>query len=420
MPNYYAKHIAVTPFSDLILNGIKAVKNFDPNTLKKLTWPTEKNCRKTQSGDGGKIVVEDIRILWEDNQLIFPVSDVPQAVAEKVEANVIKYTGMFIAQLDGNVAYTPSDQNIEYYYILVENVDHKLNAVRFSPDETALLDPFVKHSMPIPARFGLDYTCIHRSSNAIESFLPDSVEPPLINMMKVDRSTPVAVGRIPQRHLDSGNQHLPKSFAKKLIPIEKATVENFQFGEIITDPNYTEEVTETQWPGSITQDGFHGPLEQDFQMTWIEKQENGGHERSVESIGSSELFFKGFSGSFAGDEGKPGVEKQHELGVYKANLLMTRPDGSFYLKPASTEVSYLMGFASPKHGNKGEPDEATLKAFVFHGGQAIRLPAFTWHTVPIPLEESAIFTEVVCASNANIAIDVLQETGHPLQFSQSV
>lgn len=44
---------------------------------------------------------------------------------------------MFIAQLDGEVAYQMSDQNIEFYYILVENVDHKLAAVRFSPDQTA-------------------------------------------------------------------------------------------------------------------------------------------------------------------------------------------------------------------------------------------------------------------------------------------
>jgi hypothetical protein len=57
---------------------------------------------------------------------------------------------MFIAQLDGEVAYQPSDQNIEFYYILVENVDHKLNAIRFSPDQTAVIDSYVKHSMPIP------------------------------------------------------------------------------------------------------------------------------------------------------------------------------------------------------------------------------------------------------------------------------
>lgn len=36
--------------------------------------------------------------------------------------------------------------------------------------------------------------------------------------------------------------------------------------------------------------------------------------------GHLEIQFKGFSGSFAGDEGKPGVEFHPELGVYKANV----------------------------------------------------------------------------------------------------
>jgi hypothetical protein len=75
---------------------------------------------------------------------------------------------MFIAQLDGEVAYQPSDQNIEFYYILVENVDHKLNAIRFAPDQTAVLDPFVKHSMPIPARFGL--VSLSRSSHLMFTY----------------------------------------------------------------------------------------------------------------------------------------------------------------------------------------------------------------------------------------------------------
>jgi hypothetical protein len=36
--------------------------------------------------------------------------------------------------------------------------------------------------------------------------------------------------------------------------------------------------------------------------------------------GFNEIHFKGFSGSFAGDEGKPGVEFHPDLGVYKANV----------------------------------------------------------------------------------------------------
>jgi hypothetical protein len=47
--------------------------------------------------------------------------------------------------------------------------------------------------------------------------------------------------------------------------------------------------------------------------------------------------------------------------------LLTRPDGTFFLKPASTEASFAMAFAHAKN-SKGEPDDSTLKTFVFHGG----------------------------------------------------
>ncbi|KAI6220678.1 hypothetical protein M3Y99_01595400 [Aphelenchoides fujianensis] len=413
MVNHYASHLAITPFQpDLILNGVRVVKNFQPESLKKLPWPQEKGCRRAQGGDGGKIVAEDIRVVWENDRLIFPVSEMPQAVAERPESNVIKYTGPL---------HRPTGRrgrNIDYFYILVENVDHKFNAIRFAPDETVVIDPFVKHSMPLPCRFGLDYTAFHRSTNAVESFLPDA-----INLMKVDRSTPVAVGRIPQRHLASSNEHhsLSKSFAKKILTLEEANAENFQpFGRLVFDPNHVEEVSDSPWPGVATQEGFAGLLEQDFQMAW-QPTEAGHSELAFKASGQQGLqsILLGFSGSFAGDEGRPGVEHHPELGVYKANLLITRPDGSFFLRPASTEVTYAMVFALPKHEGKGEPDESTLKAFAFRGC-GLRVPAFVWHSVPIPLDPSAIFTEIVPATNANISIEVNAECGHPLQFSQGV
>lgn len=235
---------------------------------------------------------------------------------------------MFIAQLDGEVAYQPSDQNIEFYYILVENVDRKLSAIRFSPDQTAVVDPFVKHSMPIPARFGLDYAVFHRPTNAIEAFLPDSAEPPIFNLMKVDRATLFAAGRIPQRQLASGSEHfsLSKSFSKKVLAAEEPNADSFaNYGQIITDPAHVEKVHEVPWPGVTTQDGYSGSLEQDFQMSWYVYQSNENlidARRTKNDAGYNELNFKGFSGSFAGDEGKPGVEYHPDSNVYKANVIL--------------------------------------------------------------------------------------------------
>ncbi|CAD5232186.1 unnamed protein product [Bursaphelenchus xylophilus] len=415
MPHIFDKHIAITPYHpDLVLNGIKAVKDLSEYTLKKLPWPHEKGHRKPAGGDGGEIVAETINVVWQDNQLVFPLSDVPQALATRGrDHSIIKYHGLFLAQLDGEVAYQPSEQNVDFYYILIENVDHKWNVIRFAADQTAIVDPFVKHSMPIPSRFGLEYNAVHRAVNAVEKFIVDSDEAPVFNIMKVDRQTLVASGRVPQKYISAGHEHhsLTKSFSKKLLSLEEANNENFEpYGQVISDPGHFEEPTEVLWPGTLAKEGYAGFLEQDFQMSWVSNGE-----------GNFELVFKGLSGSFAGDEGKPGVEYSPELGIYKANLLLTRPDSSFFLKAASSEAVFAMVFALPKDG-KGDPEEHSLRAFVFSGGRALRLPANIWHSVPIPLanQESILLTEVIAATNANLTIDVEAETGHPIQFTQAL
>ena len=72
------------------------------------------------------------------------------------------------------------------------------------------------------------------------------------------------------------------------------------------------QITETPWPGVTTIDGTSGPLEQSFQMSW--------HPKSGGEDGRVELVFNGLSGSFLGDEGRPGVEYTPSNSVYKANV----------------------------------------------------------------------------------------------------
>ncbi|CAD5222815.1 unnamed protein product [Bursaphelenchus okinawaensis] len=415
MVHIFDKHISITPYHpDLVLNGIRGVKDFSETSLKRLQWPHEKGQRKPAGGDGGEIVAESITVLWQDGQLIFPLSEVPQALATREkDHSIVKYHGLFLAQLDGEVAYQPSEQNGDFYYILVENVDHKWNVIRFAADQTAVLEPFVKHSMPIPSRNGLEYLSYHRAVNAVEKFIVDSDEAPVFNIMKVDRQSLVATGRVSHKYASAGHEHhsVTKSFSKQLLSLEDAADDVFEpFGQIITDIGYVEEPTEVLWPGVLNKEGFAGVLEQDFQMSWVPNGE-----------GAYELVFKGLSGSFAGDEGKPGVEYNPELGIYKANLMLTRPDSSFFLKAASPEAAFAMLFALPKDG-KGEPDDHTLRGFIFAGGKALRLPPHVWHSVPIPLasQESILLTEVIAATNANLTIDVENETGHSIQFTQSI
>lgn len=73
--------------------------------------------------------------------------------------------------------------------------------------------------------------------------------------------------------------------------------------------------------------------------------------------------FNGLSGSFAGAEGKPGVEFIKSIGEYKVDVLMTRPDGSFYMFEKDRKAPFYMIFA--KSDEHGEPIKESLKVFSF-------------------------------------------------------
>nr|CAD2142508.1 unnamed protein product [Meloidogyne enterolobii] len=159
-----------------------------------------------------------------------------------------------------------------------------------------------------------------------------------------------------------------------------------------------------------------GTLCQEFMVTWKMQQIEPEH-----GIGKLELEFEGITGSFAGEKGHPGVDYSSDLGIYRANLLMARPDGTFYIQPSHTTDSFVMAFALPDT-QTGEPIDRTLQAFTFREGQALRLEPGVWHSVPIPLFGSGpvVFTEVIAATNANLVINVLEECGHPIQFVQAI
>lgn len=65
--SFYKKFINNYKFSSFF--------RFDPASLRRLSWPQEKGIRKAGGGDGGEIVSEPIRVSWEGNQLVFPISE---------------------------------------------------------------------------------------------------------------------------------------------------------------------------------------------------------------------------------------------------------------------------------------------------------------------------------------------------------
>jgi hypothetical protein len=69
-----------------------------------------------------------------------------------------------VAQLDGQVAYLPDTGSNTSYVILFEDRVAQTHAIRFSPGQTAIIDPFIKHSLPIPMFGGaFEFIAWHRA-----------------------------------------------------------------------------------------------------------------------------------------------------------------------------------------------------------------------------------------------------------------
>ncbi|KAL3078509.1 hypothetical protein niasHT_006070 [Heterodera trifolii] len=429
--------IAVTPFTNrCVPDGIKSVDRFDPSQLTRRHWPRvcHGKGRCPEGGFGGEVVAERILVTWHGNDLIFPIAENPKPIAErsaKYDTEIV-YHGSFLCQLDGQVAYQPTPgTNWTHYFILVESPVAETHAVRFSPGQTAVVDAFVKHSMPIPLEGQFEFDAWHRNVNALLQLGPDPAGPhPLVfNLCKVNRVSPISVRRLgipPEEALPSKKvaklPQLPQSFAKELKPLSDADSVAFApYGQLVADfVHHVEQPTEVQWPGvpeGEMSDGIAGPLVQEFVVRWVPAGIEDGDGEPNQLV----LEFEGISGSFAGQKGRPGAAYSSELGIYSANSLMARPDGSFYLHPSDLSDAFAMAVALAD-AQTGEPIDQTLQAFIFRDGQAPRLNPGVWHSVPIPLvgSVSMIFTEVVAATNANLVANVMAETGHPVQFVQAV
>jgi len=151
------------------------------------------------------VVHDQIVVSWDGNKLICPISDSPKPLAELTGHNELVYRASFLVQLDGQVAYSPStngSSGIDSHYsyiILVENPIAEQQAVRFSSHQTVVVDPLVKHSMPIPLPTPdcttFEFTVHHRSVNAVLQLEADPAgpHPIVVNLNKVDRINEVAV-----------------------------------------------------------------------------------------------------------------------------------------------------------------------------------------------------------------------------------
>lgn len=167
-----------------------------------------------------------------------------------------------MAYLDGQVAYVPilpdnassisqiingnKDSNhspLPHYVILVESPVAEIHAIKFLPNQTVIIDPYVKHSMPIPVQGNFEFAAWHRSVNGTlrQEADPAGILPIIINLNKVDRVKQISARRIgPSVSLVQRGQpkvkHLSENFSPDLRTLENASLESISpYGHYILD-----------------------------------------------------------------------------------------------------------------------------------------------------------------------------------------
>lgn len=62
------------------------------------------------------------------------------------------------------MAYVPQiKDNLSSFLILIENPVAEIHAIRFNSNHGVIIDPYVKHSMPIPLDDTFEFNVWHRS-----------------------------------------------------------------------------------------------------------------------------------------------------------------------------------------------------------------------------------------------------------------
>lgn len=150
----------------------------------------------------------------------------PKPLAEKLDETEILYLASFLAYLDGQIAYVPSINNKSYFLILVESPVAEIHAIKFPPNHAVIIDPYVKHSIPIAIKNELEFDAWHRKTNGSLSSEADpaGVSKIIVNLTKIDRVKPIKIRKIGAiSHNPSMIKKLEKNFSSDLRTLEIAS-----------------------------------------------------------------------------------------------------------------------------------------------------------------------------------------------------
>ncbi|CAJ0576355.1 unnamed protein product, partial [Mesorhabditis spiculigera] len=342
-----------------VVDGASLVSFDKKPELKGLPWPS-RGGRAVEGGDGDEFV------------------------KKKVAADLSKSD--LIVHVDGPVFYQAN--NNEQFNIIIQRAKLELQEFIIPAKNGILIQPNVAHSAPFGNGGGCTQT-VRATNGVLPAALYEMVEKPNFIQLKLD------AGFSKEKLI---LEEATSNAAYEIVDQKDLDARSFR----VANGRVVETVTPADWPLFLPNNEQHlasnvQALEQEFTMEWVDE----GHRK--------EILFKGLSGSLAGGEGRPGVVYNKEKKTISINLLLSRPDGSFFI---STNGELLMLIAQADHN--GEPLRSTLEAVSFKNG--VKLPAGWWHSVPFPRPDVAKIHlyEKVASTNANIVINVAEETGSPL------
>ncbi|TKR61133.1 hypothetical protein L596_028286 [Steinernema carpocapsae] len=353
--------------------------------LTKVPFPAATR-RAVEGGDGGDFVKRNVQ-LTESNY--------------SETAKGIYFKGILKTHVDGDVAYIPSEQSRCLIIVQIpEGYEQKgkLVAVEIPATfEAVIVGAGVYHSLPIALEDKLvTFLPIFRETN-IEHTIPAVVG------VDFSAKEDFCLKKVDLKATAPADLKLAEIFANNQLKAEIPTEENFAiYGNLFENiRNYAKHVACLPFKGHKPTKGS-SLLSQDFKMEWI----------AGDAPNTKKIQFTGLTGSFAGGQGCPGVVRDSS-GVIAADLIMTRPDGSFCIEPIAESDEFLMFVAVPNADDK-EPKAESLKAFMFKGITPVLKPE-VWHSVPIPVGEKIIFKETISITNANVVINVRSECGKPMK-----
>ncbi|CAJ0914093.1 unnamed protein product, partial [Mesorhabditis belari] len=335
------------------VNGV-TLKASGQSDLSTLPWPTGLNGRKVNDGN------------------------LDETIVKPVPANPSKE---LIVRVDGSTLYRSKNGNS--FKILIKNEENVVEYIIPSKNGVQI-EANTAHSYPFGDDGGIEE--VSRQTNGV-TLLNNFNE----QSAKVERKTL-------ERTFVDGTLQLEEATTNAAYDVVlQSSVEGGKFQT--TSGKSVDTMTPASWPHLNTPlyPSRVPTLEQEFTMEWVDQGD------------TKEILFKGLSGHLTGGEGRPGVIFDKTRNIISINLLLSRPDGSFFI---STDQELIMIVA--QSDSNGEPIKSTLEAIIFKNGA--KLPTGWWHSVPFPRpnQQKIHLYEKIASTDANIVLNVLEEAGAPL------